>query len=53
MVAAVLTSNPSQVEEYKGGKLKVMGFFVGQVMKEMKGRANPEIVNRILKEQLS
>jgi len=46
---SVLTENPSQVEQFKAGKEKVMGFFVGQVMKQTKGKANPQMVNQILK----
>lgn len=49
----IIDANPSQVEAYKGGKDKLFGFFVGQVMKETKGRANPQSVNAILKELLS
>ena len=48
----IIDANPSQVEAYKGGKDKLFGFFVGQVMKETKGRANPQSVNQILKELL-
>ena len=48
----IIDANPSQVEAYKGGKDKLFGFFVGQVMKETKGRANPLAVNEILKELL-
>ncbi|MBQ3311210.1 Asp-tRNA(Asn)/Glu-tRNA(Gln) amidotransferase subunit GatB [bacterium] len=48
----IIDANPSQVEAYKGGKDKLFGFFVGQVMKETKGRANPQSVNEILKELL-
>lgn len=48
----IIEANPSQVEAYKGGKDKLFGFFVGQVMKETKGRANPQSVNQILKELL-
>jgi len=48
----VVDSNPEQVEKYKGGKNQLFGFFVGQVMKETKGRANPQAVNEILKEIL-
>lgn len=53
MVEAVLQANPSQVEEYKGGKEKVLGYLVGQVMKESKGKANPGAVNKILKEKIA
>jgi aspartyl-tRNA(Asn)/glutamyl-tRNA(Gln) amidotransferase subunit B len=41
------------VNDYKNGKTKLFGFFVGQVMKETKGKANPKIVNEILKKALS
>lgn len=51
-VDRVLGANPSQVEEYKGGKVKVIGFFVGQIMRATKGKANPDLVNRLLKEKL-
>ncbi|NJD39609.1 MAG: hypothetical protein FIA89_15000, partial [Geobacter sp.] len=40
-------------EEYRGGKDKVFGFFVGQVMKAMKGKANPAVVNDLLKQKLA
>ena len=53
MIERVLQVNPSQVEEYKGGKEKVLGFLVGQVMKASKGKANPGAVNKLLKEKLS
>ncbi|MFA7227426.1 MAG: Asp-tRNA(Asn)/Glu-tRNA(Gln) amidotransferase subunit GatB [Melioribacteraceae bacterium] len=45
----IFSANPKQVEEYLSGKEKVFGFFVGQIMKAMKGKANPEIVNDLLK----
>ena len=48
----IIDANPNQVEAYRGGKDKLFGFFVGQVMKETKGRANPQSVNQILKELL-
>lgn len=48
----VLNDNPGMVEEYKSGKEKLFGFFVGQVMKAMAGKANPEMVNQLLKERL-
>jgi len=53
MVEGVLQANLSQVDEYKGGKEKVLGFLVGQVMKASKGKANPETVNKLLKEKIS
>jgi len=49
----VVDNNPGQVAAYKGGKQQLFGFFVGQVMKETKGRANPQSVNAILKDLLS
>lgn len=49
----IIASNGKQVEEYKSGKEKVFGFFVGQVMKQTKGKANPQLVNKLLKEILS
>jgi aspartyl-tRNA(Asn)/glutamyl-tRNA(Gln) amidotransferase subunit B len=48
----VIDANPKVVEDYKSGKDKVFGFLVGQVMKEMKGQANPQIVNDILKKMI-
>ena len=52
-IAAIMAANQSQVEEYRSGKEKVFGFFVGQVMRAMKGKANPAVVNDLLKEQLT
>ncbi len=52
VVEAVLTASPAEVEGYRGGKTKLLGFFVGQVMKETKGKANPQIVNKLLKDKL-
>ena len=49
---AVINANEDKVAEYKGGKEKLFGFFVGQVMKESKGTANPATVNEILKAKL-
>ncbi len=49
----VLNSNPKQVEEFKAGKEKVIGFLVGQVMQRTKGKANPKMVNEILRQKLS
>ena len=53
IVDEVIQANPSQVEEFKGGKEKVIGFLVGQVMKQSKGKANPGMVNKLLKEKMS
>jgi len=49
----IIENNPDQVEAYKGGKEKLFGFFVGQVMKETQGKANPQSVNEILKKLLA
>jgi len=51
-VAAVLASNPGQVEQYRAGQTKLFGFFIGQVMKATAGKANPQQVNEILKRML-
>jgi aspartyl-tRNA(Asn)/glutamyl-tRNA(Gln) amidotransferase subunit B len=52
IVDSVIEANPSQVAEYKAGKDKLIGYFVGQVMKETGGKANPGQVNQILKQKL-
>jgi len=52
IVQKIVSSNPEQVSAYKAGKVQLFGFFVGQVMKETKGRANPKTVNELLKELL-
>ena len=52
MIDEVIANNPSQFEELKGGKDKLMGFFVGQVMKASKGKANPAQVNEIIRNKL-
>jgi aspartyl-tRNA(Asn)/glutamyl-tRNA(Gln) amidotransferase subunit B len=52
-IARIIAASPAQVAEYRAGKDKVFGFFVGQVMKEMKGKANPVLVNELLKRMLS
>ena len=51
-VAKVLSDNADKVEQYKGGKEALFGFFVGQTMKAMQGKANPGIVNELLKKAL-
>ena len=52
LVQKVVAANPEQVAAYKGGRDKLFGFFVGQVMKETKGRANPQLLNELLKKEL-
>jgi aspartyl-tRNA(Asn)/glutamyl-tRNA(Gln) amidotransferase subunit B len=49
----IMSANQGQVDEYRSGKDKVFGFFVGQVMKAMKGKANPAVVNDLLKQKLA
>ncbi len=52
MVDEVIAANPEQVEQFRAGKAKVMGFFVGQVMKASKGKANPQQINALLNAKL-
>jgi aspartyl-tRNA(Asn)/glutamyl-tRNA(Gln) amidotransferase subunit B len=52
IVDAILAANPGQVETYRGGKEGVLGFFVGAVMRETQGKADPKVVNRLLREKL-
>jgi len=52
LINQVLEQNQSQLEQYKSGKVKLFGFFVGQVMKASRGKANPEQVNKLLEERL-
>ncbi len=47
-----IAANPAEVEKYRGGKKGVIGFLVGQVMKELAGRGNPQIVNQVMREKL-
>lgn len=53
VIDAVIAANPTQLADYRSGKDKLFGFFVGQVMKQSGGKANPDIVNEILKKKLS
>jgi aspartyl-tRNA(Asn)/glutamyl-tRNA(Gln) amidotransferase subunit B len=53
IVDDILSSSPKQVEQYRAGKTKVIGYFVGQIMKETRGKANPQIVNELLQKALS
>jgi aspartyl-tRNA(Asn)/glutamyl-tRNA(Gln) amidotransferase subunit B len=52
-IAEVMAENPQQLEQYRCGKDKLFGFFVGQVMKKMQGKASPEQVNALLKDKLA
>jgi aspartyl-tRNA(Asn)/glutamyl-tRNA(Gln) amidotransferase subunit B len=53
LIDAILAANPEQVAQYRAGKEKVFGFFVGQVMKQSQGKANPQQVNALLKAKLN
>ena len=52
VIAEVMAGNQDKVAEYRSGKDKLFGFFVGQVMKAMQGKANPQVVNELLKKGL-
>ena len=52
-VEEVIAGNPQSVADYRGGKEKALGFLVGQTMKAMKGKADPAMVNRALREKLA
>ena len=53
LVREVLNSNPKAVEEYRGGRANVLGFLVGQCMRRSEGKGNPQIINKLLAEQLN
>ena len=53
IVDEVIATNPAQVEQYKSGKVGLLGFFVGNVMKKTGGTANPAVVNEILRNKLA
>ena len=53
LVDNVISSNPENVEKYKNGKDKLFGFFVGEAMKLSKGKANPKVLNELLKSKLN
>jgi aspartyl-tRNA(Asn)/glutamyl-tRNA(Gln) amidotransferase subunit B len=52
IVARIVAANPGPAEEFRQGRDKVLGFFVGQIMKETRGQANPQVVNDLLRKQL-
>jgi len=52
-ITAIIEANPAQLADYRGGKGKLFGFFVGQVMKATQGKANPQLVNDMLKKMLA
>ena len=53
MLKKIVDDNPEQVAQFQAGKDKLFGYFVGQAMKETKGKGNPEIINKILRELLA
>ena len=53
MIDEVIAANPKQVEQYRAGKTTILGFFVGQVMKATQGKANPALVNELLRKKLA
>ena len=53
IVDRILEESPGQVAAYRGGKEGLLGFFVGQVMKETQGKANPRVVSELVREKLS
>jgi aspartyl-tRNA(Asn)/glutamyl-tRNA(Gln) amidotransferase subunit B len=52
-IAGILAANPAQLEQYRAGKEKLFGYFVGQVMKATQGKANPQLINELLKKMLA
>jgi aspartyl-tRNA(Asn)/glutamyl-tRNA(Gln) amidotransferase subunit B len=52
-IAEIIGKNPDQLAQYRAGKEKVFGFFVGQVMKATQGKANPKLINVLLKKMLA
>ena len=52
-IRKAIAANPAQLAQYRSGKDKVFGFFVGQVMKATQGKANPQLVNDLLKKMLA
>jgi aspartyl-tRNA(Asn)/glutamyl-tRNA(Gln) amidotransferase subunit B len=53
LIDEIIAANPTELEQYRGGKTKLLGFFVGQVMKQSGGRAEPKLTNKILAEKLN
>ena len=53
IVARIVAANPGPAEEFRQGRDRVLGFFVGQVMKETRGQANPQMVNELLRKYLA
>ena len=53
IIEEIISANPKQAKQFRSGKTKIIGFFVGQVMKETGGSANPELVNKLLSDALN
>jgi aspartyl-tRNA(Asn)/glutamyl-tRNA(Gln) amidotransferase subunit B len=53
MVQEIVAANPEQVQQYREGKTKVLGFFVGQLMQKTKGQANPQLANKLFMQELN
>ena len=53
IIEEALNANPQSIEDFKNGKKKAVGFLVGQIMKATKGQANPQLVNKILVEEIN
>ena len=52
LVREIVAANPTQAEDYRSGKDKLMGYFVGQLMQKTKGKANPKIANELFAKEL-
>ena len=53
LIDEVIAAHPDELEKYRGGKKKMLGFFVGQVMKKSKGKADPKLTNQLLQKKLN
>ena len=53
LVREIIKASPTQAQQFKEGKSKVIGFFVGQLMQKTKGKANPQMANKLFQEELS
>jgi aspartyl-tRNA(Asn)/glutamyl-tRNA(Gln) amidotransferase subunit B len=53
MVREIVAANPAQAADYRAGKTKLMGYFVGQLMQKTKGRANPKLANQLFSQELA
>ncbi|MCI5124943.1 MAG: Asp-tRNA(Asn)/Glu-tRNA(Gln) amidotransferase GatCAB subunit B, partial [Candidatus Electrothrix sp. AR5] len=52
IVREIIAANPEQAQQFREGKTKVMGFFVGQLMQKTKGKANPQMANKLFAQEL-